>query len=107
MKEFIDKQEFEAFCNANKHVVVDCYTTWCGPCKAIAPWMEILATENRYLQFVKVDIDQAEEIASFYNITSIPTFLFFRNGENQRHLAIVGANLEKIKLSVHTLSKMK
>jgi len=107
MKEFIDKQEFEAFCDANKHVVVYCYATWSGPCKLLALKIEQLATENTDIQFVKVDVDQAENIAGFFSISIIPTVLFFRNGVILGDLTVQGANEHKIKESVQTLSELK
>ena len=57
--------------------IVDFYTTWCGPCKMMAPMVESLA--GKYagkIDFYKVDIDQEPELASVFGIRSIPTFLF-------------------------------
>jgi thioredoxin len=66
------------------NVVVDFYATWCGPCKAMAPIFDGLAKDTKYssIVFVKIDVDDArfKEIANRYNIRSIPTFIFFRNG---------------------------
>ena len=57
--------------------IIDFYTTWCGPCKMMAPMVESLA--GKYagkIDFYKVDIDQEPELASVFGIRSIPTFLF-------------------------------
>ena len=61
----------------SRPAVIDFYTTWCGPCKMMAPVVESLA--GKYagkIDFYKVDIDQESELASVFGISSIPTFLF-------------------------------
>uniref|UniRef100_UPI003FEEE2CA thioredoxin n=1 Tax=Prevotella sp. TaxID=59823 RepID=UPI003FEEE2CA len=61
----------------SRPAVIDFYTTWCGPCKMMAPVVESLA--GKYagkVDFYKVDIDQESELASVFGISSIPTFLF-------------------------------
>ena len=62
-------------------VVVDCYATWCGPCKMMAPIIEEVAKENDSCSFYKLDIDQAEKLAKEYGIMSIPTLLLFQDGK--------------------------
>ena len=62
-------------------VLVDCYATWCGPCRMLAPVIEELSTEIKDYTFYKVDVDENEEIARDYEIMSIPTLLIFENGE--------------------------
>lgn len=62
-------------------VVVDFWATWCGPCKMIAPVLEEIATESAgRVKVVKVDVDQNQNLAARFNIQSIPTLLFFSNG---------------------------
>ena len=61
----------------SRPAVIDFYTTWCGPCKMMAPVVESLA--GKYagkVDFYKVDIDRESELASVFGISSIPTFLF-------------------------------
>ena len=61
----------------SRPAIIDFYTTWCGPCKMMAPLVESLA--GKYagkIDFYKVDIDQEPELASVFGIRSIPTFLF-------------------------------
>ena len=61
----------------SRPAVIAFYTTWCGPCKMMAPVVESLA--GKYagkIDFYKVDIDQESELASVFGISSIPTFLF-------------------------------
>ena len=61
----------------SRPAVIDFYTTWCGPCKMMAPMVESLAGKyTGKIDFYKVDIDQERELASVFGIRSIPTFLF-------------------------------
>mgnify|MGYP001116142014 CR=1 FL=1 len=60
-----------------KLVFVDCYTTWCGPCKAIAPVLEKLAAEYKgKIVVYKIDTDKEPELSAAFGIRSIPTLLF-------------------------------
>ena len=62
-------------------VIVDLWAPWCGPCKALAPTLEDLATEYEgKIKVVKVNIDENPSIASNYNVMSIPTLLIFKDG---------------------------
>ena len=67
---------------ADKLVLVDLYATWCTPRKALAPVLEELA--DKYadkIKVVKVNVDDEESIAAKLGITSIPTVIFFKNGQ--------------------------
>ncbi len=78
----LDKNNFEAEVLKTKGVVlVDFYATWCGPCKATGPIIEQLAEEVKNVKFVKVDVDQNQELSSQYQVFSIPTFLVFKDGQ--------------------------
>jgi thioredoxin 1 len=71
-------------------VLVDFYADWCGPCHAIAPSIEALSNEfEGKVKFVKVDVDANQEVASRYEIMSIPTIMLFENGKVED--SIVGA----------------
>ncbi|XP_035798658.1 thioredoxin-like [Amphiprion ocellaris] len=65
-----------------KLVVVDFTATWCGPCKQIGPEFEKLSQlpENSNVIFLKVDVDEAEDVSSHCGIKSMPTFHFYKNG---------------------------
>lgn len=63
--------------------VVDFWAEWCGPCRMVAPVMEQLAREyTGKLQVAKVDVDANQGIAMRYNIRSIPSILFFKDGKH-------------------------
>ena len=72
----------EIVLKSEQPVMVDFWAVWCAPCRAIAPYVEQIATEYDGRAIVgKVDIEQCPDIASRYGIRNIPTILFFKNGE--------------------------
>lgn len=62
-------------------VLVDFFATWCGPCKMIAPVLEEIAEEREDFKVVKIDVDQAPDLAKEYKIMSIPTLIVFKDGK--------------------------
>ncbi|XP_070785990.1 thioredoxin-like [Enoplosus armatus] len=76
--------EFKAILKeaGDKLVVVDFTATWCGPCKQIGPVFEkeSLEPENANVIFLKVDVDEAEDVSSECKISCMPTFHFYKNG---------------------------
>ena len=85
----INGDNFENVVKENENVVVDFWAEWCGPCRMVGPVIEELAKEYSNVQFAKLNTDEASDIASRYGIRSIPTLLFFKNGEMVQQL--VGA----------------
>ena len=63
-------------------VLVDFYADWCGPCKMLAPIVDEIASEfEEKLKVVKLNVDEAQDIASNYSVMSIPTLILFRGGQ--------------------------
>jgi len=63
-------------------VFVDFWAEWCGPCRMVGPVVEELSGDyNGTVKFVKVNVDEANELASKYNVFSIPTLMIFNNGQ--------------------------
>ena len=62
-------------------VLVDCFATWCGPCKMLSPILDEVAKEKEDYKFYKLDVDDAENVSKEYGIMSIPTLLIFEDGK--------------------------
>jgi thioredoxin 1 len=73
---------FSELLQDEKLVVVDFWATWCGPCRMISPILDEVEEEMPdKITVVKVNVDDADEIATQFRIMSIPTLLFFKNGQ--------------------------
>lgn len=95
----INDSEFDHNISETKgKVLVDCYATWCGPCKMISPIIDELANEINTCTFYKIDVDENEETTSKYNIMSIPTLLLFDNGELKEQITGFKTKEELIEL---------
>ena len=76
------KGHFESLIQENRPVVVDFHALWCSPCKIQSPILKEIASElGDRIKVIKIDVDQNNEIASKYNIQSVPTLIIFKNGK--------------------------
>ena len=71
----------EEVLNSDKTVLIDFYADWCGPCKAYSPIVEAVAEENEDIKVVKINVDNAQDIAIKYQVMSIPTTVVIKNGQ--------------------------
>ena len=80
-KEFTDAN-FDELLGSNKVVVADFWATWCGPCKAMGPSIDELSAEYEGQALIgKVDVEENNDLAEKYAIRSVPTIIFFKDGE--------------------------
>lgn len=82
-------------------VLVDFFATWCGPCQMMGPVLEQLQAEyGDKAKVVKVDIDQAMELAQKYKVMSVPNMIFFKDGKVADNvIGAVPANILKEKMN--------
>ena len=64
-----------------KVVVIDFWATWCGPCKMMAPVVEVVAKDYPDVKVCKVNVDEEPELSNAFKIVSIPTIVVIKNGE--------------------------
>ncbi len=82
MEVTITAENFESLKNGEMPLVVDFWATWCGPCRAIAPYIEELAKEyGGKIVVGKCDVEENDDIVMEYGVRNIPTILFFKGGE--------------------------
>ncbi len=66
---------------SDKPVLVDFWAEWCGPCRMIAPTLDEIAEENQSIRIAKVDVDNQQDLAHRFQVSSIPTFILFKDGQ--------------------------
>ncbi len=77
----LNEQDFDSAVNQSSIMIVDFFADWCGPCKMLAPFIEELSAQYTDIGFSKVNVDNAQSLAAKFQISSIPTLIFFKNGK--------------------------
>ena len=78
----ITTENIEQYRTGDLPLVVDLWATWCGPCRMIAPIVSKLAEEyDGKIVVGKCDVEENDDLAAAYGVMSVPTLLFFKNGE--------------------------
>ena len=82
MAKIATNTSFDGLLQDEKLVIVDFWAVWCGPCRMLSPVLDEIEEEmSDRISVVKVNVDDADEIAMRYRIMSIPTLLFFKDGQ--------------------------
>lgn len=71
----------EEVLKSDKTVLIDFYADWCGPCKMLSPIIEAVANENKDIKVVKINVDNAQDLAIEYQVMSIPTIVVIKSGQ--------------------------
>ncbi|MCJ1275842.1 Cytoplasmic thioredoxin isoenzyme 2 [Puttea exsequens] len=82
-------------------MVLDCFATWCGPCKVIAPKVAEFSNDDTLsanTNYYKVDVDEVPDVAQELGVRAMPTFFIFKDGEVVEQ--VVGANEKALKKAI-------
>ena len=78
----ITKENFEnEVLKSEKPVLLDFFAVWCGPCRILSPIIDEIAEEHPEIKVGKINVDEQPELASAFDVMSIPTVFFLKNGE--------------------------
>ena len=89
-----------------KPVVVDCYADWCGPCIQFSPKYDPMSEKQPDVHFVKMNVEEFEDVAAEYGLRSVPTFLVF-DKDGKKQAVIEGAAEHKIQAAIDAVVAAK
>lgn len=94
----ININELDDILNNNEKVFIDVWASWCMPCKIMSPIFAGISNKYEDILFVRIELDEEDEVGEKLNVMSIPSFLYFENGElvNKKVGAMPAAELEKM-----------
>ena len=99
----ISDNDFNDIIANNKLVVVDFFATWCGPCRALSPYIDELATNHHHILFAKANIEETPIMANELDVKSLPCVIIFENGKEINR--VVGLNKPKLQAIIENLSE--
>lgn len=77
----VNKENFEQIKNSDKPVLIDFFAEWCGPCRILSPIVDEIAEESEQYMVCKVNVDEEPELASAFDVSSIPTLIVLKDGK--------------------------
>lgn len=77
----VGMHNFDEVRNSTKPVLIDFYADWCGPCNMVSPIVDEIADEKPQYLVCKVNVDEEQELAAQFGVSSIPTLAVMKNGE--------------------------
>lgn len=100
----ISLADFKTMITTDKPVLVDFHTVWCAPCKKMAPVIDEIETEYANKAVVnRIDVDKSKEVAKAYDISGVPVFILFVNGEQKwKHNGMISKEELKKQLDQYT-----
>ena len=105
MRVLEDLDEYEKLLKdfADKLVVIDFHASWCGPCKMIGPKFEKMEEDFPEVIFAKCDVDENEEAAEEWDISAMPTFIFYR--DEKKIGEVTGSDKDKLRGAIEKLNE--
>lgn len=90
----VNSENFESeVLKSKKIVLIDFYADWCGPCQMLSPIVDQVASEHEDLKVVKINVDEAQDLAINYGVISIPTLVVIKDGqETNRAVGLISKN---------------
>ena len=77
----VTKENFKAFTQSEKPVLLDFWASWCGPCRMVSPIVDEIAAERSDIKVCKINVDEQPELAARFGVMSIPTLVVMKNGK--------------------------